>query len=432
MPARFGLDKETTHYNPATGVTTLTPGPDGVIDFNYSQAYVNPTSWELDLNAAGSSGGKLGLRPSRIVDYTFFVDGVKYDNGASPSIAVQVPQLGAHTVTIVVTAADGLKAMSSQQVVMKDYVIVSLGDSAASGQGNPDKPAVYNARGKLMSAPVWENQRTEDSGKSGPAQAALALEQSSPHSSVTFLSFAASGATILNGLLGPQDGDNPPTNPNHALLPSQLDQLMQVLYPNGTAPSAHPRTIDALTISIGLNDIGFANILEAAADPLAPPIYLNPKLVSQLESGLAQLPGLYDEVGAAIRSNLGNLVSNVDLTEYPDPIHNATGGFSAGSGTLFGISAAEFAYAYNNGAVPLQNVMKAAAARNGWTYVGGIAADTRDHGLTAGPGPNGSWFLTPVQSFVIQRDFNGTIHPNAQGQLVLRDHILGALLAEGL
>lgn len=432
MPARFGLDQQTTHYDPATGVTTLTPGPDGIIDFNYSQAYVNPTSWELDINASGSSGGWSGLRRSAIVDYTFFVDGVKYDNGASPSIAVHVPQLGAHNVTILVTAADGFKAMSTQQVVMKDYLIVSLGDSYASGQGNPDRPAVYDASGQLVSGPIWENQRTDLSANAGPVQAALALEQSDPHSSVTFLSFASSGATIPSGLLGPQDGVNPPTNPNAAPLPSQLDQLMQVLYPNGTSPRAHPRTIDALTISIGGNDVGFASLVEAAVNPFAPPVYLNAGLVSQLAVDFSRLPGLYDALGAAIHSRLGNLVANVYLTEYPDLTHNRFGGFSAGTGAFFAISAAEFQYAYNSVEIPLQTAMKDAARRNGWVYVGGMMADTRTHGLSAGPGPSGSWFVTPVQSLIAQRDLNGTAHPNAWGQQVYRNHILAAFLAHGL
>jgi len=45
-------------------------------------------------------------------------------------------------------------------------------------------------------AAVWQDQRCDRSGYSGPAQAALALEAADPHTSVTFISFACSGASL--------------------------------------------------------------------------------------------------------------------------------------------------------------------------------------------------------------------------------------------
>ncbi len=417
MPNRFGLDQQTINYNPVTKVTTLTPGPDGIIDFNYSQSYVNPTSWALDLQAA-TPPTPGAVAPARVRDYTFTVDTKTYDNGRSPNLAAQVAQLGSHTVTLTETLLNGQKLSSTQTVYMRDYVIVSFGDSYASGQGNPDKPIVRGATGQVLSGPVWENAATDLSANAGPVQAALEIERSDPHSSVTFLSFAAAGATIDNGLIGPESG-----------LPSQLDQLMATLYPNGTSPSANPRPIDALWISVGGDDINFTSIVEAGANPLPLPAYLNPKLQTQLVTDFAQLPGRYDMLASALQSNLGSLVHNVAITEYPDLTHNANGGFSAGSGLWFGISPSEFEFAYNGVIVPLNQVMQQAAARHGWTYVSGIASATTKHGLSAG---SQSWFVTPGESVKNQGSILGAAHPNAQGQAVYRDRLVATFKSQVL
>src|SRR5262249_36237895 len=160
---------------------------------------------------------------------------------------------GSYHVTLTVTGQDGGTASVTQTIEMKDYLIFSLGDSSASGEGNPDIPQQYDAFGRLTAAPRWEDQRAHRSAFAGPAQAALAIEDTDPHSSVTFVSLAASGAQIeggldghgfaSGGLLTPYDGTESPTAPGHAPLPPQVEEMFRI---------ANGRPIDALIVNIGI------------------------------------------------------------------------------------------------------------------------------------------------------------------------------------
>src|SRR5207248_2886904 len=85
----------------------------------------------------------------------------------------------------------------------------------------------------------------------GPALAAARLEDSDPHSSVTFVHLACSGATVKNGLLGFYDGAEKLDNERP---PAQVGVLSQMLH-------VRPK-LDALTMSIGGNDVRFSNIIK--------------------------------------------------------------------------------------------------------------------------------------------------------------------------
>ena len=67
--------------------------------------------------------------------------------------------------------------LTSRTVVVKDLLIVSIGDSAASGEGNPDKAQQMHWSGLWVNAgPVWKDERCHRSVNEGPAQAALEIE----------------------------------------------------------------------------------------------------------------------------------------------------------------------------------------------------------------------------------------------------------------
>jgi hypothetical protein len=192
-----------------------------------------------------------------------------------------------HTVRLEVTNADGDPIAIHDglnyveyPVQIKDYFIVAIGDSYGSGQGNPDIPLIAESGflgiGWILDwPPYWQDQRCNRSAYAASALAALQLEASDPHSSVTFISFACSGASINSpryddddpnknagvGLLEPYRGEdtNVPYSDSYAnYIPSQMNQLRDALVP---ATGHEPRQIDALLLSAGGNDIYF----EAAA-----------------------------------------------------------------------------------------------------------------------------------------------------------------------
>lgn len=122
-------------------------------------------------------------------------------------------------------------------IEVKDMMIASLGDSFASGEGNPDLPAVLDEDrtirprydeatgnrkpdfgvprrksrpdGKIapFSSARWLDRRCHRSMYSAHTRAAIALALSGDrHHAVTYASYACSGAEITDGLFWPQDG----------------------------------------------------------------------------------------------------------------------------------------------------------------------------------------------------------------------------------
>ncbi len=101
-----------------------------------------------------------------------------------------------------------------ETIEVRSVLIVSLGDSFASGDGVPDVDAVDHLSSRLVNQagdPVarpalWWDQRCHRSLYAGPAQAAMMLARQNPQLQVVFVSFACSGAEIMAGLLGPYAG----------------------------------------------------------------------------------------------------------------------------------------------------------------------------------------------------------------------------------
>src|ERR1043165_5206830 len=211
MPKRFGAKQ-----------------PDGMPDFHwnehdrtYSDEYVHPRSWTVQFNACSPNIGA-GTTFSWEVDTT----PVPNPNPTTCTLAHDFTEQGTHVVKLTLTTPDGVQTSVEAPIVIKDLLIVSLGDSFASGQGSPDIQ-------KHGSTPAkWVDQTCARSALAGPAQAARSIEEADPHTSVTFLSFACSGATVNKGLLGPQPKGS-------ILVPAQVSELKRAL---------RDRPIDALLI----------------------------------------------------------------------------------------------------------------------------------------------------------------------------------------
>ena len=119
----------------------------------------------------------------------------------------------------------GAEGSDTARITVKDLLVVSLGDSYGSGEGNPP----------------YQDTRCDRSSKAASAQAAERLEQSSAHFSVTFIHLACSGAQILDsdafdgvfggGILDPYQGQNPVSAPSGTIVPlnSQLDDLKALI-----------------------------------------------------------------------------------------------------------------------------------------------------------------------------------------------------------
>jgi hypothetical protein len=141
----------------------------------------------LSWKAPGTRPIEHRVDPLCALAYAYYVDSnleakvqVKYEDDAGPSsITASIPE---------------------------DFLIVSLGDSFASGEGNPDVP-VQDLRPDDTSprgVPIWMDIRCHRSAWAGPIQAGLRMAKERP--AVTILSLACSGAQVEVGVMAQSDG----------------------------------------------------------------------------------------------------------------------------------------------------------------------------------------------------------------------------------
>ena len=112
----------------------------------------SPAGWPASMNACASSG--------TIANYQWFVDGLKVaESTACKGTTLRFPREGRYRVGLTVVATSGATASVAQDVNIQDWLIIGLGDSYASGEGNPNidvKPQSYinldNARKVLADA----------------------------------------------------------------------------------------------------------------------------------------------------------------------------------------------------------------------------------------------------------------------------------------
>jgi len=226
---------------------------------------------------------------------------------------------GSNTITLTVERAGmpgGGPVIASGPLQIHDRLIVSLGDSFASGEGNPDIPATMLLRDgpghgwepqfptrwpglmsiTLVKGRSWLDSRCHRSYLNQHIVAALEYSAYHPEEAVTFISYACSGATIFGGVLALQQAPPGAEEFDAQVNQSQLQSLLQdlcaapgtasiptvrtvykevdnsgrsVLHPvdqASCAPSLR-RPVDALLVSIGGNDIGFGGIIQDALLP---------------------------------------------------------------------------------------------------------------------------------------------------------------------
>ncbi len=408
MPDRFGLDGD----------------GDGLIDLPNSEEYVHnraPGScpsgcgdalFEVVLDASGSTATLAG-EALEILTYRWSVllagtsqtlDYVR----ATPSLRLLLPE-GDHQVTLSVTARlpwGSTTARVSAPLAVDDILVVALGDSYASGEGNPEVPRSGGgdpAWGDGAGDPVVEasHRDAHRSTLAWPSQVALALERSDPRSSVTFVSLADSGATVDRGLAAP-------ASPGGGSQVSQASGLVG------------DRDVDVVLLSIGGNDIGFSNVIRGLvdADRVFDPICYSVDLdnvwaavddgdwnrASSIEyrfdrpwqlgcravrrgdtpvlPGMSGLPAALDRAGAAIEGGLDP--DAVYVAEYPDPSGRQRDGDLGTCGEIVGDTTPPFRFheidlaEQEEGRVrvlePLNGAIREAAARHGWVYLDGVAA----------------------------------------------------------
>jgi lysophospholipase L1-like esterase len=305
----------------------------------------------------------------------------------------------------VVAAPAGARRLHARS---SSAIVVGLGDSLASGEGNPDVP-VQNGK-----PAQWENRRCDRSNKSFESQVADRLKNRNPNTPVKFLYLACSGASIVKGLLGPYAGINP-SNPD---LPAQVTEAKRLV---------GDQKADAVLLSIGVNDLEFGAVAffcaSSGKNGYCPDNkYKNGLTLSQwMAQQLKELPGRFDRLAEALKPLVAD--DRVFINEYPDLVSMSPTELCKlihfRPGYVYGdyeIKAKEIDWLYHQFYLPLNAVIHEAAVKHGWTAIEPPEA-FHDHGYCT----NDTWIVTYKQSNERQGDGNGTLHPNLQGHNAITD-----------
>jgi hypothetical protein len=332
---------------------------------------IYPKSWDVDLllTSSGVPACPVGMT------YVWTVTGGGKSQvlpGRGCKTHATVPSLGDYSVTA--KEFKGGKetgtVVTNPAVKVQDFLIVGLGDSNGSGEGNP--PFYYP--------------RCNRSVDSYQFQAALYVETHDRHSSVTFIHASCSGARIDHLTSEPYAGTRGGTPP----LDPQIAQVRDLI-----ARGKPARKIDAVIVSAGVNDLAFGPILEFcvtlghATSPFAgcekAPVIpkldstnrvvgfsaassaSTPTLSSRLATLQKELPARYGPLATDLRGKGGLGVSPADvfITQYPN-FTNGSDAKPCGPYGLARFTTSTWAWLGEN-ANTLNASVRSAAQRYGWT-----------------------------------------------------------------
>ena len=251
----------------------------------------------------------------------------------------------------------------STEIRVRDILIAGLGDSIASGEGNPDRAialadegfcfrsylgtasaqyyrpsrAGYKG-GRACEAPdslqvwqrqsaLWFNSACHRSLYSYQTRTALALAVRYPHIAVTYLPLACTGASIPDGLFGVQRArECPPTksaNSCPGTVNAQLDELRTAL---AAAKKRQPdRKLDLILLSIGANDINFSGLVaDVIVDtPTERALFRRSGVMGSVEDSRValtrDLPQSFGKLREALKPLVGGDLSHVVYVSYGNP-----------------------------------------------------------------------------------------------------------------
>jgi hypothetical protein len=346
------------------------------------ESYLAPIDHPVEVRLDGS------IDPSASCAWTF-EDG----DGAPRSLTVGCDEPinirvvhGRPTIAVVDISAKGKISRATTEILVHDFLIAGLGDSIASGEGNPDRPVTLDDEGFCFRQFIasgageyyrpgragYRGDKSCEGGQSSEAdrvawsrlaarwmsapchrslyshqlRAALTLAVENPRIAVTFLPLACTGTSIEAGLFGPQRArelncGTSGTTSCPARVPAQLARLRELV---ARAARALPgRGLDLLFLTVGANDIDFSGlvadvIIAARAERL---LFQRAGMISNVETAQSALDGRLSASFAKLRATLKPLfdgrLDRVIYVSYGNPALNPSGGVCAGGRDGFDI-----------------------------------------------------------------------------------------------
>jgi lysophospholipase L1-like esterase len=250
----------------------------------------------------------------------------------------------------------------STEIQVRDIFIAGLGDSVASGEGNPDRQIALSDEGfcfqsylggpgseyfrpsragykggRACGSPgqiqvwqrqsaVWFNPACHRSLYSYQTRTAIALAVQYPHIAVTYLPLACTGATIADGLFGTQRARECLVSKSgvdcQGKVNAQLTELREAVT---AAKRRQPdRKLDLVLLSIGANDINFSGLVANVIvdSPTEREIFKRSGVLGSVEDSREaltnDLPRGFSKLRSALKPLVGDM-SHVVFVSYANP-----------------------------------------------------------------------------------------------------------------
>jgi lysophospholipase L1-like esterase len=268
-------------------------------------------------------------------------------------------------VTVDVSSGPDAPQRATTEIAVRDVFIAGLGDSIASGEGNPDRPVTLTDDGfcfrSYLGGPAgmyfrpgragfkgaracdtsdgtslqswqragaqWLNPACHRSLYSYQTRMAIALAAQNPQIAVTYLPLACTGATIDEGLFGSQRARECVVGKNgftcQGTVNAQVAELREALR---AATQRQPdRKLDLLLLSIGANDIDFSGLVADVIIDRQTERALSRRTgvlgsVDEARSTLQKdLPQDFSKLRQALKPLVGGDLSRVVYVSYANP-----------------------------------------------------------------------------------------------------------------
>lgn len=248
------------------------------------------------------------------------------------------------------------------EIQVRDIFVAGLGDSIASGEGNPDRPLALSDEGfcfrsylgaaggqyyrpsragfkggRACEAPdtlanwqrysaLWFDSPCHRSLYSYQTRTALALAVRYTHVAVTFLPLACTGASISDGLLGSQRARECPPGKTGVCNTSVNAQLAELREALTAARKRQPdRTLDLVLLSVGANDVYFsglvADVIVDTATERA--LFRRSGVMASVDDSrdalTRELPQNFVKLREALKLLVGGDLSHVVYVSYANP-----------------------------------------------------------------------------------------------------------------
>ena len=327
-----------------------------------------------------------------------------------------------------------VKAEIESFVVPKPLVIATIGDSNASGEGNP---LVQDADTAKV---VWSTGKDADdcqlchrSDLAGPTQGIRQLQEAGW--AIRYVSFACSGANMCQNE-GKGNQLMHPWKPYHASKNAKMGLKEARVFKNETQIELVKEwlgddDLDILLMSIGANDSGFLPVLTkcvVGTTPVARRIFKKKGLAKKMAKNFERVEQMYSDLDTVIRQTLkpkhiimttyANASTNENgdwCHEYIDPNYECPpdAKLSSGCKLLSRIQSEDNKWLNKSLLTPLNSIIHKAAQKHGWHLTEGLSSSD-----TTGVCSKYKWFRTIAESMHTQGDRKAALHLNNKGHEV--------------